>query len=261
MRFSEGGAALRAPVNAAPFDLAGEGRCAALCLHGLTGTPYEVRPLGEALAVRGVRAVGPVLPGHNLSPEVLAGVPHGAWVQAARAELRTLRAHHARVAVVGLSMGGLLALLLAAEEEVDAVVVVGTPLRFGPLVRWLVPLVKHLRPFAPKRGGSDIRHDEARAIHPSYTVMPLAAVHELQRLQRRVRDCLECVTAPILVAHGAHDRTARVADSRRIVESVASEECELLILDESAHIVPVDHDGERLAEAAAEWVARYTGRG
>ena len=37
-------------VDPAPFDLAGEGPAAALCLHGLTGTPYEVRPLGEAIA-------------------------------------------------------------------------------------------------------------------------------------------------------------------------------------------------------------------
>lgn len=32
---------------------------AALCLHGLTGTPFEVRPVAEALVARGVRALGP----------------------------------------------------------------------------------------------------------------------------------------------------------------------------------------------------------
>ena len=48
-------------VDAGAFDLPGGGRAAALCLHGLTGTPYEVRPLGEALAAAGIRALGPAL--------------------------------------------------------------------------------------------------------------------------------------------------------------------------------------------------------
>ena len=61
-------------VDPSPFDLIGGGSAAVLCLHGLTGTPYEVRPLGEALARAGIRAVGPALPGHNETPDRLARV-------------------------------------------------------------------------------------------------------------------------------------------------------------------------------------------
>ena len=70
------------PVAASPrvdpsaFDLPGKGRAAALCLHGLTGTPYEVRPLAEAISAAGIRAVGPALPGHNETPERLAATSH-----------------------------------------------------------------------------------------------------------------------------------------------------------------------------------------
>jgi carboxylesterase len=245
-------------VDPSPFDLPGDGRGAALCLHGLTGTPYEVRPVGEALARRGIGARGPALPGHNETPERLAQVTHTAWLEAARSHLRELRAASERVFVVGLSMGGLLALDLAAAEPVDGVIVIGTPLRLHHPLAWLIPLVKYVRPMQPKPQGSDICDAAARERHPSYDVMPLHAVHELQRLQRRVRSRLAQVTAPILVAHGAHDQSARPADARRIHAGVSSRVRELIFFESSAHVVPVDFDGPRLAEAAGEFLARFS---
>lgn len=245
-------------VDASPFDLPGRsGRAdsAALCLHGLTGTPYEVRPLGAALAARGIRALGPALPGHNDTPGALAATTHRDWLEAARSHLRALRADHARVFVVGLSMGGLLTLQLAAEAGADAVVTVATPLRLRGMVPRIVPWLKYLVPF-PKKRGSDIRDPQARRRHPGYRVMPLRSVHELMRLQAQVRPQLERVRCPILVAHGVHDRTADPADARSIIEQVSSDRPELLWLESSGHVVPVDRDGPALARATAEFLIR-----
>ena len=244
-------------ADPAAFDLPGAGKAGALCLHGLTGTPYEVRSLGEALAKRGIRARGPALPGHNETPECLARTTHGEWRAAVREHLRGLRAEHERVFVVGMSMGGLLSLDVAAEEPVDAVVTVGVPLRLARPAEWLVPLLKYLRPTFSKKEGSDIRDVAARERHPSYEVMPLAAVHELLRLQRRVRASLQCVTAPIYIAHGAHDKTANPEDARVIHAGVSSEVRELAIFESSGHVVPVDFDGPALAHASADFLARY----
>jgi carboxylesterase len=254
---ASGGSSGRADPS--PFELAGAGRAAALCLHGLTGTPYEVRPIGAALAAAGIAAFGPALPGHNETPERLAAVSHEAWLGAARSALASLRAAHARVFLVGLSMGGLVSLALAAEQRVDAVVVVGVPLRIRALAVRLVPVAKHFVRFLPKGGGSDIRDPAARARHPSYDRMPLAAVHELLRLQRRVRAALPRVEAPLLVAHGAHDRTAHPDDAREILARVASPEREHLVLEASGHVASVDHDGPRLAAAAAAFLGRHAG--
>src|SRR5262247_2887392 len=232
-------AAKRPRSEAKPSEV----RAPALCLHGLTGTPYEVRPLGQALSAAGIAALGPALPGHNETPERLAAVAHGTWLEAARGAFRELRAGHERVFVLGLSMGGLIALLLAAEERVDAAAVIGVPLRLrAPGVR-LVPLLKRWVRFVPKSSGSDIRDPDARARHPSYDRMPLAAIHELVRLQRRVRAALPRIRAPLLVAHGAHDRTAHPDDAREILGRVASREREHLVLAASGHVVPVDRDG------------------
>jgi carboxylesterase len=247
-------------ADGAAFDLfvaGGDDAAAALCLHGLTGTPYEVRSIAHALVDCGIRAFGPALPGHNATPEDLVATSHREWLDAAVGHYRDLRKRHERVFAVGMSMGGLVTLWLAAQEPVDGVVVIGAPLRLRHPFVFLAPLVKFVKPFLPKRGGSDIRDPEARARHPGYPVMPVAAVHELQRLQSRDRPVLSRITAPILVAHGAHDRTANPDDARRVFESVASDEKELLLLENSGHVVPVDFDGPHLAVTAADFLARH----
>jgi carboxylesterase len=161
------------------------------------------------------------------------------------------------VFIVGMSMGALLGLTLAAEEEVDALVAVGTPLRFSRTVTLLVPLAKRVRPFLEKSGGSDIRDDPARARHPGYKQMPLASVHELVRLQQRVEGALARIFAPILIAHGELDRTANPANAREIFDRVSSVQKQLLMLEESGHVCPVDFDGAKLAAATAEFLTRF----
>jgi len=245
-------------VDASPFDLAprGTGAAAALCIHGLTGTPYEVRPLGEALAARGVRARGPLLAGHGGSPEALARVAYADWVDDVRAELVALRRDHERVFVCGLSLGGLLTLWLAANEAVDAAAAIGTPLRFRAVVPLAVALGRFVRPMLPKNRGSDIADDAARERHPSMPVMPTESVHQLIRLQRVVRRCLPDIRVPLLVAHGALDRTAMPSNLEAIASAVSSRRIERIELEASAHVVPVDRDGPRLCAAVADFFAK-----
>lgn len=242
-------------VDASPFDLGPpDAATAVLCMHGLSGTPYEVRPIAAALSRAGHRARGIALPGHCTSPEDLARTSRAAWVDAAAAELERLRARHDRVVLVGMSMGGVVSLRVAQMGRVDALVTIGAPLDLGAPVRIAVPFAKHLVPLLPKRGGSDIRDPAARARHPGYKVMPLAAVHELIRLQGEVAGGLARIAAPILVAHGRHDRTSPPRNARIIHDAVSSEVRELVMYERSGHVVPVDHDGPALAERATSFV-------
>jgi len=237
---------------------------AALCVHGLSGTPYEVRPLGEAIARRGIRARGILLPGHGTTPETLARTRREDWVAAVGDAYRQMQAEYERVFVVGLSLGGLLTLDLATREAVAGIVVVGTPIRFARPLPQVVPLLKYVMPMLRKRDGSDIRDADARARHPGYRAMPLASVHELMRLQAQVRASLGMIRTPALVAHGALDRTANPADATYIHDLISSTDRALLMLEASGHVVPVDRDGAKLADRVADFVmtrARPTDQG
>lgn len=246
-------------AHATPFDLrpdpASARDAAVLCLHGLTGTPYEVRPLAEALVARGLRAVGPWMAGHEQGHACLARTPHDEWVELARRALAELRRDHPKVFLVGVSMGGLVSLRLAQTEAVAGLVVVGTPLALPRAITWLAPLVRPFWPYRRKRG-SDIQDPEARARHPGLEAMPLAAVVELTKLQTIVAGALDRIEAPILVSHGRLDRTARPSDASRIHDAVGSRERELFYLERSGHVATVDYDGPALARAAADFIAR-----
>ncbi len=248
-----------AAADVAPFDLrpdpARDTRAAVLCLHGLTGTPYEVLPLAEALAQRGLRARGPWMAGHERGHEALAQTRHQDWVELAARELAALREEHARVFVAGISMGGLVTLRIAQTRDVDGIVVIGTPLALRRPLPFLARALRRVVPFRKKRG-SDIREPGASARHPGLGAMPLASVNELVALQAEVIGGLSRIDAPILVAHGRHDRTALPRDAARIHAEVASSEKELFYLERSGHVATVDYDGPALALAVADFFAR-----
>ncbi len=256
------GEAVQNEVDAGPFEIPPTGagdspRAGVLCLHGLTGTPYEVRPIAEALSHRGFHSRGPVLPGHDGTPEQLAATLHTDWVDCARRELTAMRGEFEQVFVVGMSMGGLVSLVLAAEQHPDGVVTIGAPLQFSLALRLAVPLVKFIYPYKPKGDGSDIRDDAARARHPGIKTMPLAAVHELIRLQRVVQRSMAKITAPILIAHGALDRTANPRDARTILAGVNSGARELNLYEHSGHVVPVDIDRDALASDVGSFLSAH----
>lgn len=249
----------RVAIDASPFDLSPERQratgAAALCLHGLTGTPYEVRPIAEALVARGVRARGIDMAGHAGSVEDLARSTRSEWLERARAELAALRAEHDRVYLVGVSMGGLVSLRLAQTEVVEGLVVVGVPLVLAPPIPQLLPILSRFISSRRKRG-SDIQEPAARSRHPGLPAMPFDAVLELIRFQGEVIPELAQIEAPILIAHGALDRTARPRDAHRLHAEVGSVEKELFLLERSGHVATVDYDGPALATAAADFLGR-----
>ncbi|WML50198.1 alpha/beta fold hydrolase [Neobacillus sp. PS3-34] len=93
-----------------------------LCIHGFTGAPYEVEPLVEYLKEQTDWLFSvPTLPGHgdNLS---LKGIKYQQWIEYAEEELKKLLANCDQVYVIGFSMGGLIASYLAANYNIDKLV-------------------------------------------------------------------------------------------------------------------------------------------
>lgn len=248
-----------ATVDVSAFDLRPEqaNGAAALCLHGLTGTPYEVRPIAETLFARGVRARGIWMAGHNGTVDDLAATSQQEWMGLAEEALEALRAEHDRVYLVGVSMGGLVSLRLAETSRVDGVVTVGAPLELPPPIPQLLPLIRLFRKSRPKRA-SGVEDPEAMERHPTFPAMPFDAVRELIRLQKLVRRDLGKIKCPLLVAHGEQDETARPRDAALLHATVGTAESHkrLMMLARSGHVATVDYDGPELARAAAEFLTQ-----
>lgn len=248
--------------DASPFDFPGDRR-GVLCLHGFTGTPFSWRPVGERLAERGFTVVGPLLPGHGGTAEALDRTTWSDWYAAVDRELDALRQRCERVAVVGLSLGGLLALRLARRRGSDlaAVGAVGTPLWLpgyaGPVVQAMKRLAARAPRLAmlPKLGGADIRDPEMKRRDPSLRVFPVHALGSLLELSRIVRAEVEAVRVPAFIAHGARDHSAPPACSEELVRRLGSRDVRYLVLGRSFHVATLDVEREKLARALGDFLA------
>jgi carboxylesterase len=257
----------------APYFFRAAGARAVLCVHGFTGTPFEVRPLAEALAAQGFTVAAPLLAGHGVSIEELAVTRWPDWLASAERALLDLRGQvgGAAVGVAGFSLGGLLALRLARlhPEMIAALAVMAAPLRLSPFhasaVRAIARLPRFLRrgPLAvlPKTRGSDVVDLEMRRRNPGLSGMPLVGVESLMDLGEVVRGDLAEVRAPTLVVHGALDRTVPLEDSLELAGRLGATEIERLWLPGSGHLVAIDVERRTLAEAVARFFTRHLGAG
>jgi carboxylesterase len=238
-------------------------------LHGFTGTPYEVAPLARGLASAGFSVSAPLLSGHGESAHALAATRWQDWLASAEAAFDRLRAAsgNGSVALVGFSMGGLLALRLARlrPHSVSALVVMSAPLRLRDsqiaLARaWThLPAILRRGPLATirKRGGSDVTDDNVRAENPALTQMPLAGIVELIELAEVVRRDLTFIHLPTLVVHGERDRTVPQQSSFELAGSIASDVVERLWLPRSGHLVAVDVDRAQLCQAVGRFLTLH----
>ncbi|MGE3453472.1 MAG: alpha/beta hydrolase [Kofleriaceae bacterium] len=236
-----------------------------LLVHGFTGSPFEMRTLGERLAARGLTVACPVLAGH------VSGSPHDLdrtrwidWLATAEAELAALRARCRRVAVVGLSMGGLLALKLARQRsgEVDAVATLATPLWLPTYAQLGVPVIARAAArwpalaLIPKLGGgSDIRDPSMRNLKKSMTVFPVNALMSLLELCRQVRPEIEHVRVPAFLAHGARDRTVSPTCLDELARRVGSADKRVVRFARSGHVLTLDFEREHLYAELGEFLA------
>jgi carboxylesterase len=256
--------------QAEAFELGSSRERGVLCVHGFTGSPYEMRYLGEQLAARGWLAVGPALAGHvHGRPDELDATTWHDWYATAANAFDALRARVEHVAVAGLSMGGLLSLHLAAERgaTIDALALLATPIwlprpieaairglngALGAVERWRGGALRV--PHLPKKDGqSDVHDASARAQNPTMPGMPVRALGSLLDLQRVVRGELHRVYAPALVAHARRDHTAPFACAAAIAERLGSREMRGLTLERSYHVITIDEERELVARAVGEF--------
>src|ERR1051325_10046435 len=140
-------------IGGGGFVLERPGAPAVLLLHGAGDTPQTLRYLGEHLHARGFHVSAPLLPGHGRSVREFSRVSADALTNAARDSYAELRTTHDWVAIIGLSMGGALAVQVAADvPDVPALVLaapsLAMPLRIQRAARlsrlWgpLVPIIQ-----------------------------------------------------------------------------------------------------------------------
>lgn len=260
-------------IKPAEFYLSG-GRAGVLLIHGLTGTPTEMRFVGNGLNRAGFTVLGMQLAGHCGDEADLLATGWRDWSASVCEAADRLRAQVDHLFVAGLSMGAVLALKLAIDRphEVDGLGLYGTTFfhdgwatpAIGRLA-FLLPLITSLgfgrdrvseevEPYGIKDErirnrivGAMLSGDSQAA---GLAGFPWPSLAQFQRLSLHVRNRLGRVRAPCLVAHSSHDDVASLRNVR-VVERGVNAPVETLLLDNSYHMVTVDQERGKLIERSA----------
>ncbi len=233
-----------------------------LLIHGFTATPAEVHPLGKYLHGQGYTVAGPLLPGHGATPHDLNRTPWQEWAKAVEASYRQLAARCETVFLGGESLGGLLALYLAAEIPSAAGILAYAPAlvvrpAYGP---FLLPVLSPFIPYMPKPQHVDPpRLTDER--WQGYPVNPLRAVGQLYRLQKVVRRRLPLVRQPLLVMQGKLDESVSPRVPGLVYAAVKSATKEVHWLENSHHCLLLDTEFELAARVTQDFIQRVVGPG
>lgn len=246
---------MTAPVlpGAEPYSAVGDGR-GALVLHGFTGNPQSMRGLAFALADAGFTVEMPLLPGHGTDIVDMLDTRWEDWSGAAETAYTELAARSDAVVVVGLSMGGMLAVWLAERHPEVAALAVVNPLLLAPdkdTVSLIEAMIEAGDEVAPGIG-SDIALEGA--VESAYPGLPLRAVLSLFAAAGEVEAELESVTCPVLVFTSLQDHVVDPRSSELLVAQVKGP-VEQVKLERSFHVATLDHDKDEIEARTVEFVS------
>lgn len=224
-----------------------------LLIHGFTATTAEVRLLAKRLHDAGYTTAGPLLPGHGSQPEDLNRCKWKDWACTAEEAYCELSERCMHVIVTGESMGGLMALYLAAHHpEIAGVITYAAVLRLlmssknRIKLRLLTPFVPYI-PKIPK--GND-------NIWQGYSVNPLKGVLQLIALQKEVRSLLPKVHQPLMVMQGKLDTTVHPQAPAEIIQKAGSRCKELYWLENTTHRVVLDQELDLVTELTLKFLQK-----
>jgi carboxylesterase len=250
--------------GAGPFQLPAKGsKKAALLLHGLTGTPSEMRYLGERLNEEGYHVFAPLHPGHGTSIKELNGIKWEEIYASVEKVFKEIRGGFEELFVAGLSMGGLLTLKLAVDYggDIRGAAALSTPMKFGELkARVLLPVaaatgLMYLIPDVPKTF-EDVA--DKRDTHVCYDHDSVRATVSLVKMMKSVKRDLSKIETPLLIMQSRQDTVVAFESVDIIYNGVSSKVKEKGIVEKSLHTITVDVEKEAVADRV---VAFFNARG
>ncbi len=246
--------------TAEPFFFPGN-QTGCLLIHGFTGTPKEMRWMGEFLHQQGYTVLGTRLTGHATRPADMARSRWTDWLASVEDGYHLLCGQVDHVYMIGLSMGGALSLLMATRLEVKGVVVISTPAYLPARIPiWLLQLLSWFRPYQPKSPGPPDQgwvDKQAFASHISYPQNPTRSAAELKRLLTAMRLALPQVRVPVLLIHSREDDYILPDNLETIYAGLAnSPDKSKLYITGSGHVATRDAARRQVFEAAADFIRR-----
>jgi carboxylesterase len=246
------------------IDMSG-GEDAVLLIHGLTGSPFEMKYLARQLNRAGFTVKGPCLAGHGSTLANLKKTSWQDWYGTVYDTFKKLKQTHESVSVAGLCMGALLALKLADElgDEVTAISLMSTTLFYDgwglPWYKFLLPLAYHTparyfysfeerEPYGIKNEALRVRIVEGmRDSSIAHASVPGVCMRELYRLIKVTKNIIPGVKTPSIILHSREDDLASEKNALYVREHIHTDNVRMVLLDNCYHMMTIDNDRDIVA--------------
>jgi carboxylesterase len=245
--------------GAEPYRHAG-GRTGVLLCHGFSGSPQSLRPWAEYLAAADLTVSLPRLPGHGTTWQEMNRTRWEDWYAEVDRAFDELRPVTDEIFVMGLSMGGCLALRLAElrGEDVSGLVLVNPSVTaetklflLAPVLKLVVPSLKGLTSDIKKPGVTELGYDR----------VPTKAAATLPGLWQVTTRHLDQVTQPVLVYRSTTDHVVGPANVEILRRAVPASRLEVRECPDSYHVATLDNDADAIFAGSLEFVRSHSHAG
>ena len=249
-----------------------ETRGAVLLFHGLTGNPFELKKYGQFLFNNGFDVYAPSLPGHGDKVDEIYTVKYQDWLDFGYSKFEELSEKYENVFISGLCMGAVLALALGIKynNKIKGIISLSTTLF---LDGWRLPWYKCFMPIGlatilrfyysyPECDPHGIKNERTRAVikkllqksEVGMNEFPMTGFYELMKLSKFVIKDLNKITSPTLLMHSKEDDLTSTKSANIVYDRISSKNKELIILNDSYHMVLYDNEKEYVFNTALKFL-------
>ena len=247
-------------------------RTGVLLIHGLGGTPVEMRYVAQGLHRAGYTVYSCQLSGHCGTTQDLIEAKWQDWTADVVKALDKL-AHCNQIFVGGLSAGSLLALYLAEQfpnRITGTLLFSPTLILNGWAMPWYMPYLHYLRPsmqfvevMMPEREPHGLKDERIRRLvvnsmqssssDAGVFETPLSTMVQFNALSAYMRKKLKNITVPVLSFHPREDDFSDISNSYEILRKIKGKS-ELVVLDDSYHIITLDKQRDTVIYKSIEFI-------
>lgn len=225
-----------------------------LLIHGYTGSPHDMLYLGKKLHEAGFSVYIPRLPGHGTNHVDFLNSNYNQWLRKVTDSYLNLIHEFSEVFCCGLSMGGLLTLLLSSIFRPQKIALAAPALKAYNKMIYLTPFVGLFKKKIKRPLSENHKEAHLQKLQKEYWDYdwPTKA-QDLLKLQRLTRTRLNKVHSDCLTIVSKNDQTVPVDVLYMIEKGISSEKKESVILEKSPHVVVNDVEKERVAREIIDW--------
>ncbi|PLR81139.1 carboxylesterase [Bacillus canaveralius] len=205
-----------------------------LCIHGFTGSPFEIEPLVSYLQERTDWEFSiPTLPGHGETLS-LKGIRYKQWIEHAEKELQMLLEKCDEVYLIGFSMGGIIASYLAVHYPVTKLVLLSAAAYYvnpRQLAADIGLMVKDAV------AGSLLENELFHRYKRKIISTPLSATIQFRRLVASIRPLLKQIQIPTFIAQGEEDGIVPLKSARYLYDKIGTNHKDIKYVSNSGHLI------------------------